>query len=219
MTTAKSFLALSDMLQDDPKEISAGKVRHIVDDILTDKWKRPTDAAIKVLASRLDLQRLWFRSSKKTWAEHNRLVQATTDALRSAQLAMNNLLVHLEDMRKAPDWDNIHLLIEPSMFGYPVEDRHTFLTSATKHITELLEAPQVAHISPPQVTKWRDLAIQMFTDFREAMASTNAKVVGISEKGPAALFLAAVIPLVTGETPSNGNVAEHLKTMRIERNG
>jgi hypothetical protein len=55
---------------------------------------------------------------------------------------------------------------------------------------------------------WRQIADLLAGKFRLAM---EPQKIGTSNNGPLPRFVAAVIPLITGETPAVPNVAKHLK--------
>ena len=58
---------------------------------------------------------------------------------------------------------------------------------------------------------WHKWAPSLATAFRNAMSSTNAKSLGLSNEGPVVRFVTAVIPFTTDESPNMGAVAKHLK--------
>jgi hypothetical protein len=60
----------------------------------------------------------------------------------------------------------------------------------------------------PDLKGWRSIAEVVASAFTVAMHPTK---IGHSNTGPIPRFVAAVLPLLTGETPSIGNVAQHLK--------
>jgi hypothetical protein len=60
---------------------------------------------------------------------------------------------------------------------------------------------------------WRCLAEDIADALRLSFASTNpTTTLGASNDGPVPRFIAAVVPLITGESPNVGNVAQCLKT-------
>jgi hypothetical protein len=74
-------------------------------------------------------------------------------------------------------------------------------------------------IIPDLDNGWHDLAEFVATAFRLAMAGTNEKPLGASNDGPVARFVAAVIPKLTGETPSVAAVGKHLGRAASRRTG
>jgi hypothetical protein len=67
----------------------------------------------------------------------------------------------------------------------------------------------------PGWTTWHPIGSALNTGFEIALRSTNRGfVAGLGHNGPAARFIAALVPLVTGEHPSAGSVATQLKLRR-----
>jgi hypothetical protein len=63
----------------------------------------------------------------------------------------------------------------------------------------------------PQVARWPDYVEELADGFVRAMASTNRKTVGLGNSGPLARFLVAIIPLISGETPTADTVMRYLQ--------
>lgn len=69
--------------------------------------------------------------------------------------------------------------------------------------------------SPPFPEQWHQFAPWLADRFRVAMHSTNpGPVLGTAAVGPLTCFLAAVIPLITGETPKPPAIGRYLQRMR-----
>ena len=73
----------------------------------------------------------------------------------------------------------------------------------------------------PDHKNWRSIASSVESLFRPVMERANPKVkFGYSSAGnPVSRFVAAVVPMITGEKPEIGNVANYLKRQRKRRTG
>jgi hypothetical protein len=64
----------------------------------------------------------------------------------------------------------------------------------------------------PHMDNWRSIAKPVASAFKTAMQRNNpTHPFGRSNRGPVPRFVAAAIPMITGERPSVENVAKHLK--------
>jgi hypothetical protein len=88
-----------------------------------------------------------------------------------------------------------------------------FVLAMQKHNFELdMDVDDVALM--PRHESWRHVAEVIADAFKNAMLPQE---VGLSNHGPLARFVAAVMPLMTGENPSDVNVAQHLKITARKR--
>jgi hypothetical protein len=62
--------------------------------------------------------------------------------------------------------------------------------------------------------RWKNFGPALVEHFRRAMRSTNPAFGGMWDNGPVPRFIAAVVPLVTGEQPTPRSVAAQLKTSK-----
>ncbi len=90
-----------------------------------------------------------------------------------------------------------------------------FAATAARH-------PNAIPIVPPELTlttrKWTDFACLVADELQLAIRSTNPDAdLGISNDGPAPRFVAAVLHLITGETLTTSQVAQHLKRANSTR--
>jgi hypothetical protein len=71
----------------------------------------------------------------------------------------------------------------------------------------------------PRLENWRDLAEVVAGAFMATMARANGgRELGISNDGPVGRFVAAVVPLITGEKkPTPASVAAHIKRRRRKK--
>jgi hypothetical protein len=76
----------------------------------------------------------------------------------------------------------------------------------------------VAATTPEMKKGWRDIALAIASAFKLALANSGAKL-GLSNDGPVPRFVAAVIPLITGEQPTVINVGKHLKDVARPKKG
>jgi hypothetical protein len=100
---------------------------------------------------------------------------------------------HGRDMARAP-WDSV-LRIDHALWSLG------------------LVAPLLTPLSTPEPpTTWRDHAVDLAREFVLWHRIIQPdKPMGISEGGPVATYVAAVVPFITGEAPSVGAVARFLK--------
>lgn len=69
----------------------------------------------------------------------------------------------------------------------------------------------------PPVEQWHDFAPDLARMFREAMERANPGLrLGLSDKGPVAQYVAAVIPYITGDRPTSNAVARHLQRQKAK---
>ncbi len=65
---------------------------------------------------------------------------------------------------------------------------------------------------------WKEIALSVANSFQMAMRRNNPNAkLGFSNNGPVQRFVAAMVPLITGETPAVGTVSNHLKATAAEK--
>lgn len=64
--------------------------------------------------------------------------------------------------------------------------------------------------TPEVIFGWQWLIDVLPKDFATAMATANRTAIGISDDGPLARFIAAVVPIITGESPTAATVKRQL---------
>lgn len=67
------------------------------------------------------------------------------------------------------------------------------------------------NVKIPAASAWRDIASDLADVYSKMM---DGSAIGLTDNSPAPRFVATVIPFVTGETPTVGNVAKHLRDAR-----
>jgi hypothetical protein len=88
-----------------------------------------------------------------------------------------------------------------------------FVLAMQTHVFELdMDVDDV--VLMPRHESWRHIANVVAGSFKNAMLPQE---LGLSNNGPLARFVAAVMPLMTGEHPSIVNVAKHLKDTAAAR--
>lgn len=86
----------------------------------------------------------------------------------------------------------------------------TDLRAAIKQNEAKLRFLDAMEHHPRPAERWRQIAPALADVFAEMMQRDY----GLSQDGPVARFIAAVVPVITGETPKAPNVCEHLKKVR-----
>ena len=85
------------------------------------------------------------------------------------------------------------------------------LAAALEAVTRLED-----HDAPRRVEQWHEFARDLGLLFRAVMRRANPELeLGLSNDGPIGRFVAAVIPFITGETPSVESVARHLQRQEV----
>ena len=80
-------------------------------------------------------------------------------------------------------------------------------------LTRLRNSSRMA-LSPP-FESWREFAPTIAKHFVSAMAGANPDLqFGVSNEGPVARFVVAIVPMITGETVNEARVAQYLKRLR-----
>ena len=99
------------------------------------------------------------------------------------------------------------------------DEASTAITAAgvwrTGDTTAWLDDPifRTMAIEAPDLADWHTFAYVLAELFRACVATTNPKYLGYANGGPTPRFLAGAIPLISGETPSEGTIAAKLKAV------
>jgi hypothetical protein len=113
--------------------------------------------------------------------------------------------------------------------GLPDDDpsKPAWIESCNEHISRLAAAiaalaAVVPHLKssglwPPRRATWRDHAVALAQHFVDRIRECNpGHQIGVSDDGPVTSFVRAVIPLITEETPTQGDVYGFLNEHRAE---
>jgi hypothetical protein len=150
------------------------------------------------------------------------LIQQHKEHLKRVQLTSDNL-------DTTPSEDDIAFMETLTKPGFvrlidrtkcDINERLTILQEAVSNISDMRKHTSLFDKSWKlrfYGTGWRDLAVRISGDLLYALASTNSNIdLGISNDGPVPRFVAAVLPMITGDSPTVANVAKVLKDRKRE---
>jgi hypothetical protein len=187
--------------------------------VLRGPLKMPDDAELEKLAGILEHRRGEFQ-----WESYSRDRRALQDNVFIAFRAASDKLMQFDkaELKAAttthvPEHALFYLrarLAESIDFRVKVERFGALIDSGFSPDPALTYAPPTYG-----ATGWKWLAEVLPDDFVVAMRSNNPTFdPGISHAGPVPRFIAAVVPLITGEQPTVQSVATQLKTRQKARN-
>jgi hypothetical protein len=193
----------------------------------------PSPEALAKLASRLNYLAAWFRyvqSLKEQYAlryefnakidqlesmvpavirEHEELTTSNyfTRKLTSHPRVAVDKKVHFEGLSESTD----EFYSSKAKTVAALESLASALVRARRSLGFYYQSPEESS----KHSNWKGIAWLICTALWNALSSKNPNVkLGTSGTGPAARFVAAVLPLITGETPEVGTVGNFLKAHR-----
>jgi hypothetical protein len=191
--------------------------------LLTDKVRRgpkglrqtlaePGDAELAELVRILAVWKGWYLHDQEVDRPLHELHQRASDALAALE-ALAEVLSRVKEQNQA-----FHAAAArdaaPSRVQAMLEERLLNIARTLKFI-EASHGLEFLGIESATPLGWKWLGDALPEDFYNAMKPANPQFkCGISHNGPAARFIAAVAPAITGEHPTAGSIATHLKQRR-----
>jgi hypothetical protein len=191
---------------------TADNLRVILKEVLKGSQTLPAWGEMEGLAGSLNRTHATFAFAAATANQSKR----TADKVRNA---LDVLMEFFEQRRRA---------CYPESGGGPnlqIVDREkrlhdrfdAFLQAFGEHDFDL---NMDAGLLMPHIDHWHDVAGTIAGAFKAAMARANGpKNFGLSNDGPVPRFISAVVPLITGETPTVGAVGKYLKDRARQQRG
>lgn len=176
-------------------------LRKIIGEFLTDRYRPPRASDLEQLAIALNRIHTNYVLAVTVW-------KASKPRADNIKAAVATLALFFEERRQA--------CLEGHISAQVIEnEKHlsdrffSFVEALERHDFQL---DMDAGLLTPDIEGWRQIAEVVAGFFIAAMAPNNGgKILGRSNDGPLPQFVARVIPLITGEEPSVGNVANQLK--------
>lgn len=165
------------------------------------KWKVPTDEALAELAGMLERWRGWYLVAQEA-QNMNRLIAKAEKAVETLRATV-------------PEIWRIRRLIRAEAYS-PEVDYDSEAKSAELVLAFCREKRTIEHfltLARPEdhVSNWHWMVTALSEPFTAAMSSSNNRFTfGVSPAGPFARFVAAVVPLVSGDKPSLQSVARRV---------
>jgi hypothetical protein len=187
--------------------------RLITANVLRGRLRMPDEAALRKLAHILEGWRQTYQGEQ--FARRRRKLQ--DEALKALDVLSYAVLnLWLWDQRNIRDAIGEHA---PSNVRRILNECASHSKEVCRAVDAIAWMPGVGHrLAESGLDRWSWLINVLPLDFVGAMQSTNPKFrPGIGHAGPLARYIAAVVPLVTGEHPSPGSVATQLKALRTRR--
>lgn len=134
--------------------------------------------------------------------------EAAANVLRESLLRRREgALSALEQWKSLTSWDKEEQLTR-------WQNKIARIDAALLHLDEMMPLLRPYKLPCPK-TDWHHHATSLASHFVRRLRECNSDIdVGLSNHGPVAAFVAAVIPFITGETPNLGTVAAFLKENR-----
>ncbi len=192
------------------KNVVRGMVK---DAIACGTWKMPSEDAITVLTSQMMKMQI-LNAVSPALEEHKGRVGEARHHLES----FINILEGMHPADSAPQ-SHGHHSAERTRFetavGRASGRREAARLAMISAATAWLDDPifRTMAIEAPDLADWHTFAYVLAELFRACVATTNPKYLGYANGGPTPRFLAGAIPLISGETPSEGTIAAKLKAV------
>ena len=174
------------------------------DTVLKGNQTMPSVAALHDLASILNSLRGLYAFLSKDTKDAKRRADKVRDAFSTIQ-------EFFEERAEACGWtdtpkvDTKTYAVEQALYNH----FYSFMEAFRDHPFDLdMDADVIAGY----LNGWHSIAGKIACSFKGAMAdTTNGAAFGLSNEGPIPRFVAAIIPIITGETPSIQAVGKWLK--------
>ncbi len=181
-------------------------------DVLKGNQVLPSVADLQILASHMNALCETYAVFSKDTKDAKHFADKVRDALSTIQQ-------FFEERREAcgcadaPEVDTKTYAAEQALYNH----FRSFMEAFTSHSFDLsMDADVIA----PNLNGWHSIAGHIASSFKLAMASTtNGAAFGLSNEGPIPRFVAATIPIVTGEMPSIQAVGKWLKDEARKKRG
>jgi hypothetical protein len=169
-------------------------------------WRAPNVEHLKELAEQIALLRHTYRL--------NRLIDH--EAQETVECALKDMIPALPAIIQT----NAAMAEEARRRG----DSSESALRQQQRLQHLLEAAQAVWEDGigwrvfPQTEKWHTYVVPLTEYFRDAMQVANPGIkLELSNHGPVSNFLAAVIPLISGESPKDETIARYLQREKENR--
>jgi hypothetical protein len=181
----------------------------------------PNADGLQRLARQLDKYCKWARRKTEPLRVHDARTERIANAVRTLIKEIPAQCEHIREllgvMRDAKDPDEAYL--GGVMWWKLLHYEHKALSIILAAVQDAQRYPGCAFIPVSQFIKaaerWHHFAPALANAFTAAMQTTNPGwKFGISAKSPGPRFIVAVMPRITGETPSEDTIAQFFKRRR-----
>ena len=199
--------------------LSASAMTDFLRSDLKGSWKVPDQRALDSLSTKLKILKAHVENTRGPWRTHDKAAISAAESLKSA-------VVHLQTLMQESGVQS--RILEAAAAKMP--ELKPFIGRKERRLREIISVIEVFVSDPailpmeaklseaniPLVDTWRGCVEAVAVECAKTLATVNGlkRAAGMSAGGPLARFVAATIPHITGETPTPGNINEHLVTTR-----
>jgi hypothetical protein len=167
------------------------------------RHNRPTDNDLITLKENIVGLQLFARGSAH-WAADNKVKRETLAAIRILLPRVAVSYKYSKSIAEQVKQEQLQIICE--------KERDMFCRLLSD-LTQLRDSPRMK--PSRQFESWRDFADPIAEYFVGAMVGANPGIrFGISNDGPLVRFVAALMPMIAGETVNEARVAQYLKRSR-----